>query len=134
MFGKILIANRGEIAVRIIKTCRRLKIKTVVVYSEADADSMAVEMADETVFIGPPPAAQSYLVADKIIAACKETGAEAVHPGFGFLSERADFARACADAGIVFIGPNPHAIDAMGDKIASKRFAAEAGVSCVPGH
>ncbi|HWF76761.1 MAG TPA: acetyl/propionyl/methylcrotonyl-CoA carboxylase subunit alpha [Caulobacteraceae bacterium] len=134
MFSKILIANRGEIAVRIIRTCRRLGIKTVVVYSEADAGSLAVEMADETVAIGPPPAAQSYLVADKIIAACKETGAEAVHPGFGFLSERADFARACADAGIVFIGPNPHAIDAMGDKIASKRFAAAAGVSCVPGH
>ena len=134
LFSKILIANRGEIAVRIIRTCRRLGIKTVVVYSEADAGSLAVEMADEAVAIGPPPAAQSYLVADKIIAACKETGAEAVHPGFGFLSERADFARACADAGIVFIGPNPHAIDAMGDKIASKRFAAEAGVSCVPGH
>jgi len=134
LFSKILIANRGEIAVRIIRTCRRLGIKTVVVYSEADAGSLAVEMADETVAIGPPPAAQSYLVADKIIAACKETGAEAVHPGFGFLSERADFARACADAGIVFIGPNPHAIDAMGDKIASKRFAAAAGVSCVPGH
>ncbi|HEX3406541.1 MAG TPA: biotin carboxylase N-terminal domain-containing protein, partial [Caulobacteraceae bacterium] len=134
MFSKILIANRGEIAVRIIRTCRRLGIRSVVVYSEADAGSLAVEMADETVAIGPPPAAQSYLVADKIIAACKQTGAEAVHPGFGFLSERADFARACADAGIVFIGPNPHAIDAMGDKIASKRFAAEAGVSCVPGH
>src|ERR1700759_1261472 len=89
MFSKILIANRGEIAVRIIKTCRRMGIATVVVYSEADADSMAVEMADETVFIGPPPAAQSYLVADKIIAACRETGAQAVHPGFGSLSETA---------------------------------------------
>jgi propionyl-CoA carboxylase alpha chain len=134
LFSKILIANRGEIAVRIIRTCRRLGIATVVVYSEADAGSLAVEMADESVLIGPPPAAQSYLVADKIIAACKETGAEAVHPGFGFLSERAEFARACAAAGIVFIGPNPHAIEAMGDKIASKRFAAEAGVACVPGH
>jgi propionyl-CoA carboxylase alpha chain len=134
MFSKILIANRGEIAVRIIKTTRRMGIASVVVYSEADADSLAVEMADEAVFIGPPPAAQSYLVADKIIAACKETGAQAVHPGFGFLSERAEFAQRCADEGIVFIGPNPHAIDAMGDKIASKRFAAEAGVSCVPGH
>ncbi|HEY2708368.1 MAG TPA: acetyl/propionyl/methylcrotonyl-CoA carboxylase subunit alpha [Caulobacteraceae bacterium] len=134
LFPKILIANRGEVAVRIIRTCRRLGIATVVVYSEADAGSLAVEMADETVAIGPSPAAQSYLVADKIIAACKATGAEAVHPGFGFLSERADFARACADAGIVFIGPNPHAIDAMGDKIASKRAAAAAGVSCVPGH
>ncbi len=133
MFSKILIANRGEIAVRIIKTCRRLGIATVVVYSEADAGSMAVEMADEAVFIGPPPAAQSYLVSEKILAACKETGAEAVHPGFGFLSERAEFARECAAAGIVFIGPNPHAIEAMGDKIASKLRAVEAGVSCVPG-
>src|SRR6195952_2293622 len=134
MFSKILIANRGEIAVRIIKTCRRMGIKTVVVYSEADADSLAVEMADETVFIGPAPANQSYLVADKIIAACRETGAQAVHPGFGFLSERADFAQRCADEGIVFIGPNPGAITAMGDKIESKKFAQNAGVSCVPGH
>ena len=134
MFSKILIANRGEVAVRIIRTCRKLGIATVVVYSEADAASLAVEMADESVLIGPPPAAQSYLLADKIIAACKQTGAEAVHPGFGFLSERADFARACAAAGIVFIGPNPEAIDAMGDKIASKRFATAANVSCVPGH
>src|SRR4051794_34787742 len=134
MFSKILIANRGEIAVRIIKTCRRMGIATVVVYSEADADSMAVEMADETVFIGPPPAAQSYLVADKIIAACRETGAEAIHPGFGFLSENAGFAKRCAEEKIVFIGPNPHAIEAMGDKIESKKFAAKAGVSIVPGH
>ncbi|HZZ68601.1 MAG TPA: acetyl/propionyl/methylcrotonyl-CoA carboxylase subunit alpha [Phenylobacterium sp.] len=134
MFSKILIANRGEIAVRIIKTCRRMGIATVVVYSEADADSMAVEMADETVFIGPAPAAQSYLVADKIIAACRETGAEAIHPGFGFLSENAGFAKRCADEGIVFIGPNPHAIEAMGDKIQSKLFAVKAGVSVVPGH
>jgi len=134
MFSKILIANRGEIAVRIIKTCRRMGIATVVVYSEADADSMAVEMADETVFIGPAPAAQSYLVADKIIAACRETGAEAIHPGFGFLSENAGFAKRCADEGLVFIGPNPHAIEAMGDKIESKKFAAKANVSVVPGH
>ena len=134
MFSKILIANRGEIAVRVIKTCRRMGIKTVVVYSEADADSLAVEMADETVFIGPPPAAQSYLVQDKIIAACKATGAEAVHPGFGFLSENAGFAQRCADEGVVFIGPNPGAISAMGDKIESKKFAEKAGVSCVPGH
>ncbi len=134
MFSKILIANRGEIAVRIIKTCRRMGIGAVVVYSEADADSLAVEMADERVFIGPPPASQSYLLADKIIAACKDTGAQAVHPGFGFLSEKAEFAQACADAGIVFIGPNPHAIAAMGDKIESKKFAQAAGVSCVPGH
>jgi propionyl-CoA carboxylase alpha chain len=134
MFSKILIANRGEIAVRIIKTCRRMGIATVVVYSEADADSMAVEMADETVFIGPAPAAQSYLVADKIIAACRETGAQAIHPGFGFLSENAGFAKRCAEEGIVFIGPNPHAIEAMGDKIESKKFAARANVSVVPGH
>ena len=134
MFSKILIANRGEIAVRIIKTCRRMGIATVVVYSEADADSLAVELADEAVAIGPAPAAQSYLVAEKIIAACHATGAQAVHPGFGFLSERAEFARQCAAAGIVFIGPNPDAIDAMGDKIQSKIFAARAGVSTVPGH
>jgi propionyl-CoA carboxylase alpha chain len=134
MFSKILIANRGEIAVRIIRTCRRMGIATVVVYSEADADSLAVSLADEAVFIGPSPASQSYLLAETIIAAAKETGAEAIHPGFGFLSERASFATACAEAGIVFIGPNPHAIDAMGDKIQSKRFAAKAGVSIVPGH
>ena len=134
MFSKILIANRGEIAVRIIKTCRRMGIKTVVVYSEADADSMAVEMADETVFIGPAPASESYLVADKIVAAVRETGAEAVHPGFGFLSENAGFARRLAEEGIAFIGPNPHAIEAMGDKIESKKFAVKAGISVVPGH
>ncbi len=134
MFSKILIANRGEIAVRVIKTCRRLGIATVVVYSDADAGSLAVEMADETVHIGPSPAAQSYLVADKIIAACRQTGAQAIHPGFGFLSENAGFAQRCADEGIVFIGPNPGAISAMGDKIESKKFAQKAGVSCVPGH
>jgi propionyl-CoA carboxylase alpha chain len=134
MFSKILIANRGEIAVRIIKTCRRLGIATVVVYSEADADSMAVEMADETVFIGGAPASESYLVADKIVAACRQTGAEAVHPGFGFLSENAGFAKRLAAEGIVFIGPNPGAIEAMGDKIESKKFAAKANVSVVPGH
>jgi len=134
MFSKILIANRGEIAVRIIKTCRRLGIGTVVVYSEADADSLAVEMADETVLIGPPPAALSYLLGDRIITAALETGAQAVHPGFGFLSENAGFARLCAASGVVFIGPNPAAIDAMGDKIQSKRFAAAANVTVVPGH
>ena len=134
MFSKILIANRGEIAVRIIKTCRRMGIKTVVVYSEADADSMAVELADETVFIGGAPASESYLVADKIVDAVRATGAEAVHPGFGFLSENASFARRLAKEDIVFIGPNPHAIEAMGDKIESKKFATKAGVSVVPGH
>ena len=107
MFKKILIANRGEIACRVIKTARRMGIKTVAVYSEADKDALHVEMADEAVAIGPPAASQSYLVIEKIVAACKETRAEAVHPGYGFLSERAAFAQALADAGIVFIGPNP---------------------------
>ena len=134
MFKKILIANRGEIAVRVIKTCRRLGVKTVVVYSDADAGSMAVEMADEAVYIGPSPAAQSYLVQDKIIDAVRQTGAEAIHPGFGFLSENASFAKRLEQEGIGWIGPNAHAIDAMGDKISSKKLAAEAGVSTVPGH
>ena len=134
LFDKLLIANRGEIAVRIIKTCRRLGISTVVVYSEADADSLAVELADEAVFIGGAPASESYLVADKIVAACRQTGAQAVHPGFGFLSENAGFAQRLADEGIVFVGPNPGAISAMGDKIESKKFAARANVSVVPGH
>ncbi len=134
MFSKILIANRGEIACRVIRTCKRLGVKTVVVYSEADAGSMAVEMADESVFIGGSPASESYLVQDKIIAAVRETGAEAVHPGFGFLSENPEFAKRLAKEKIVFIGPNPRAIEAMGDKITSKKFAAEAGVSTVPGH
>ncbi|MGE0828894.1 MAG: acetyl-CoA carboxylase biotin carboxylase subunit [Hyphomonadaceae bacterium] len=133
MFEKILIANRGEIAVRIIKTARRLGIKTALVYSEADRDSLAVDMADESVLIGPPPAAESYLVQDKIIAAARQTGAQAIHPGFGFLSEKADFAERCAKEKIVFIGPNPKAIHAMGDKIESKKTAQAAGVSCVPG-
>ena len=134
MFKKILIANRGEIAVRVIKTARRMGIQTVVVYSDADAGSMAVEMADEAVHIGGSPAAESYLVQDKIIAAVRQTGAEAVHPGFGFLSENPIFARRLEAEGIAFIGPNPHAIEAMGDKITSKKFAAEAGVSTVPGY
>src|SRR5579862_3221603 len=134
MFKRILIANRGEIACRIIKTSRRMGIETVAVYSEADRDALHVEMADQAVAIGPPPAAQSYLVIDNIIAACKSSGAEAVHPGYGFLSERAAFASALADAGIVFIGPNPKAIAAMGDKIESKKAAAKAKVSTVPGH
>ncbi|MBI3439819.1 MAG: acetyl/propionyl/methylcrotonyl-CoA carboxylase subunit alpha [Proteobacteria bacterium] len=133
MFEKILIANRGEVAVRIIRTARRLGIKTVVVYSEADRDSLAVDMADEIVAIGPPPAAQSYLVIDKIVAAAKQTGAQAIHPGFGFLSEKAEFADRLLEEKITFIGPNPHAIRAMGDKIESKKAAQAAGVSCVPG-
>jgi propionyl-CoA carboxylase alpha chain len=134
MFKRILIANRGEIACRIIKTARRMGIETVAVYSEADRDALHVEMADMAIPIGPPPAAQSYLVIAKILAACKESGAEAVHPGYGFLSERAAFAAALAEAGIVFIGPNPKAIAAMGDKIESKRAAAAAKVATVPGH
>ena len=134
MFKRILIANRGEIACRIIKTARRMGIATVAVYSEADRDALHVEMADEAIPIGPPPAAQSYLVIDKIVEACKASGAEAVHPGYGFLSEREAFANALAAAGIVFIGPNPKAIAAMGDKIESKKAAARAKVSTVPGH
>ncbi len=134
MFKKILIANRGEIACRVIKTARRMGIKTVAVYSDADKNALHVEMADEAVHIGPAPAAESYLVIDRIIAACKATGAEAVHPGYGFLSEREAFAQALKDNGIIFIGPNPHAIAAMGDKIESKKAAAAAGVSTVPGY
>jgi propionyl-CoA carboxylase alpha chain len=133
MFKRILIANRGEIACRIIKTARKMGIATVAVYSDADRDALHVEMADEAVHIGPPAAAESYLVIDKIVAACRQTGAEAVHPGYGFLSEREAFPRALEAAGIVFIGPNPHAIAAMGDKIESKKAAAAAKVSTVPG-
>ncbi len=117
MFKRILIANRGEIACRIIKTARRMGIASVAVYSEADRDALHVEMADDAVLIGPPPAAQSYLLIDRIVDACKSSGAEAVHPGYGFLSERQAFPVALAKAGIVFIGPNPVAIGAMGDKI-----------------
>src|SRR5262249_34868938 len=134
MFGKILIANRGEIACRVIKTARKMGIKTVAVFSDADADALHVEMADEAVHIGPPPAAQSYLLIDKILEGCKKTGAEAVHPGYGFLSERAAFAEALKAAKITFIGPNVRAIEAMGDKIESKKFAAQAKVSTVPGY
>jgi propionyl-CoA carboxylase alpha chain len=134
MFKRILIANRGEIACRIIKTARRMGIETVAVYSEADRDALHVEMADHAVLIGPPAAAESYLVIDKIVEACRSTGAEAVHPGYGFLSEREAFPRALQKAGIVFIGPNPGAIAAMGDKIESKKRAAAAKVSTVPGH
>src|SRR5579863_2829448 len=134
MFSKILIANRGEIACRIIKTARHMGIATVAVYSQADEGALHVRMADEAVLIGPAPSADSYLRIDRIIEACRKTSAEAVHPGYGFLSERADFATALAEAGMVFIGPSAEAIAAMGDKIAAKRLAHEAGVATVPGH
>ena len=134
MFKRILIANRGEIACRIIKTARRMGIETVAVYSDADRDALHVGMADQAMPIGPPPAAESYLVIEKIVEACRKTGAQAVHPGYGFLSERAAFPEALAKADIVFIGPNAAAIAAMGDKIESKKAAAAAKVSIVPGH
>jgi propionyl-CoA carboxylase alpha chain len=134
MFSKILIANRGEIACRVIRTARRMGIKTVAVYSDADARAPHVKMADESVRLGPPPASESYLMAELIIDACKATGAEAVHPGYGFLSERESFAKALAKAGITFIGPAPNAIAAMGDKIESKKLAQKAGVNIVPGY
>ncbi len=134
MFSKILIANRGEIACRVIKTAKKMGIKTVAVYSDADREALHVSMADEAVHIGGSPASESYLVGEKIIAACKETGAEAVHPGYGFLSENAKFCEALEKAGIVFIGPPPNAIEAMGDKITSKKLAKEANVSTVPGY
>src|SRR5829696_1250679 len=133
MFDKILIANRGEIACRVVKTARRLGIKTVAVFSDADRDALHVEMADEAVHIGPPEASKSYLVIEKIVDACRQTGAQAVHPGYGFLSEREAFPQALEAAGIVFIGPNARAIAAMGDKIESKKAAAAAGVSTVLG-
>jgi propionyl-CoA carboxylase alpha chain len=133
MFKKILIANRGEIACRIIKTARRMGMATVAVYSDADAGALHVEMADEAVRLGPPPASESYLLGEKIIEACKATGAEAVHPGYGFLSEREWFAKRLSEDGIAFIGPPPGAIAAMGDKIESKKLAKAAGVSVVPG-
>ena len=134
MFDKILIANRGEIACRVIRTARRLGIGTVAVFSDADRDALHVEMADEAIHIGPAQAAESYLVIDKILDACRRSGAQAVHPGYGFLSERQAFAEALAGAGITFIGPNPRAIAAMGDKIESKKFANAAKVSTVPGY
>jgi propionyl-CoA carboxylase alpha chain len=133
MFKKILIANRGEIACRVIKTAKKLGIATVAVYSEADRDARHVELADEAVLLGAAPSRESYLRGYRIIEACKATGAEAVHPGYGFLSENADFARTLEEAGIVFIGPKHHSIAAMGDKIASKKLALEAGVNTIPG-
>ena len=134
MFKKILIANRGEIACRVIKTARKMGIATVAVYSEADKDAMHVTMADESVCIGPPPSKESYLSMDKIIAACKQTGAEAVHPGYGFLSENAAFSRRLEEEGIVFIGPKHYSVEQMGDKIASKKLALTAKVNVIPGY
>ncbi|MCP3664174.1 MAG: acetyl/propionyl/methylcrotonyl-CoA carboxylase subunit alpha [Gammaproteobacteria bacterium] len=133
MFNKILIANRGEIACRVIKSARIMGIKTVAVYSDADRNALHVQMADEAVHIGPAPSTQSYLQKDKIIQACKDTGAQAVHPGYGFLSENAEFCKSLAAAGIAFIGPMTHAINTMGDKITSKKLADEAGVNTIPG-
>ena len=133
MFTKILIANRGEIACRVIQTARKMGIKTVAVYSDADKDARHVSLADEAVNIGAAPSRESYLVADKIIAACKATGAQAVHPGYGFLSENSGFAKRVEEEGIIFIGPKHHSIAAMGDKIESKKLAGKAGVNCIPG-
>ena len=133
-FSKILMANRGEIACRVIRTAQRLGYRTVAVYSDADAEAPHVRQADEAVRLGPPPASESYLNIEALLAAASATGADAVHPGYGFLSERADFAQACADAGLVFIGPPPEAIRAMGDKAAAKRRMLDAGVPCAPGY
>ena len=134
MFNKILIANRGEIACRVIKTARRMGIATVAVYSDADRDSLHVQLADEAVHIGAAPARESYLLGDRILAAAINTGAQAIHPGYGFLSENASFARACEQQGVVFIGPPTAAIEAMGSKSAAKRIMGEAGVPLVPGY
>ena len=133
MFKKILIANRGEIACRVMKTAKKMGIKTVAVYSEADQEARHVQMADEAVCIGPAPSRESYLMMDRIIQACKDTGAQAVHPGYGFLSENEQFARRCEEEGIIFIGPKHQSIAAMGDKIASKKLALEAQVNTIPG-
>jgi propionyl-CoA carboxylase alpha chain len=134
MFNKILIANRGEIACRVIKTARKMGIQTVAIYSDADANGLHVQMADEAVHIGPPPANQSYIVIDKVMAAIRSSGAQAVHPGYGFLSENPKFAEALAAEGVAFVGPPVGAIEAMGDKITSKKIAQEANVSTVPGY
>ena len=131
---KILIANRGEIACRVMRTARAMGIRTVAVYSEADAAAPHVKMADEAVLIGPGPVGQSYLVAEKILDAAKQTGADAIHPGYGFLSENADFAAAVEKAGLTFIGPTAEAINLMGNKAAAKRRMIEANVPCVPGY
>jgi pyruvate carboxylase subunit A len=133
MFDKVLVANRGEIAVRVIRACRDLGVNSVAVHSEADRTAMFVRLADESVEIGPPPAAEPYLVMERIIEAARTTGAQAIHPGYGFLSENRDFARACADAGIVFVGPPPEAMAAMSGKVPARALMADAGVPIVPG-
>ena len=133
MFDKILIANRGEIALRVVRACRELGVKSVAVHSTADADAMHVRMADEAICIGPPASAQSYLSFPAIISACEITGAQAIHPGYGFLSENDDFAEQVERSGFIFIGPRPDAIRTMGDKVAAIRAMKEAGVPCVPG-
>ncbi|MHC4067911.1 MAG: biotin carboxylase N-terminal domain-containing protein, partial [Planctomycetota bacterium] len=132
MSAKILVANRGEIALRVVRAARELGMASVAVYSEADKDSLHVRHADESICIGPPISARSYLNIEAIIEAARETGAEAVHPGYGYLAENGDFARACGDAGLVFIGPTPENLDLAGDKIKAKRIIGEAGVSIVP--
>ena len=134
MFRKILIANRGEIACRVIKTAQRLGVRTVAVFSEADANARHTRLADEAVLIGPPAARDSYLSIDRIIAAARQTGAEAIHPGYGFLSENADFAQAVIDAGLIWVGPKPDSIRAMGLKDAAKKLMDEAGVPTTPGY
>ncbi len=134
MLKSVLIANRGEIARRVIRTAKRLGVRTVAVYSDADAKALHVREADEAVHIGASPAKESYLRGDKIIAAAKQTGAEAIHPGYGFLSENAEFAQAVIDAGLIWIGPNPDSIRAMGLKDAAKKLMAEAGVPVTPGY
>ena len=134
MFDKLLIANRGEIACRVIKTARKMGLKTVAIYSDADKNALHVEMADEAVHIGPAAANQSYIVIDNVMRAVTQTGAQAVHPGYGFLSENSKFAEALEQAGVAFVGPPVRAIESMGDKITSKKIAQEAGVSTVPGY
>ena len=134
MFKKILIANRGEIACRVIKSARKMGIASVAIYSDADKQALHVQMADEAIHIGPPPANQSYIVIDKVMEAVRQSGAEAVHPGYGFLSENAKFAEALEAIGVAFVGPPVGAIEKMGDKITSKKIAQAAGVSTVPGY
>jgi len=132
MFSKILVANRGEIAHRVIRACRELEIKTVAVYSEADETSLHLSLADESICIGPPVSAKSYLNIENILKAARETGADAVHPGYGYLAESEEFARACKDAGLVFIGPTPENLQLAGDKITAKNIMKEAGVPVIP--